>query len=167
MSDTSFLDDFRSATSSDAFKAAVLPSGIWEFEIIKADTAELKFERKTMSGDVLPIGHKYVSITLKPVKPISVDDDDLDATPEWTGCLVNVDIMDKASRAQLWTPLLEHTGLDLASYFSSTGFDLDQALKDLLKKHVAGTMKQALLPAKDDREERLVSNFKKFGPLDD
>jgi hypothetical protein len=28
-------------------------------------------------------------------------------------------------------------------------------------------MKQVLLPAKDDREERLVSNFKKFGPLDD
>jgi len=132
-----FFDVMTTARSLNDIKIVSLPVGEYECRI-KSINPEAKLRNDY--GDV-PAGTKYVEIYLNPVRPLDVDEEELDQCPDWQDKLLSLSLItagDTVKFADITNErgLVYDAGLDPVDYDTDKGPDFDQLFKDLLNKHV-------------------------------
>lgn len=150
---TSITARMAAATDSTAFRRDVFPSGLFVMEIIKAENVKSKFERTDFdTNEVYPIGTEHPQFLLKPLEPISVDDDELDSCPGWKGMSQFVDIINDRDTKTLFPDLVAACSLDLNEYIKAGGDWLSALMKDMLHKKVQVSMKRFDRKDKESKE---------------
>jgi hypothetical protein len=157
----SWLENITAATSSDAFKLVELPSGEYEMKIIKADQDQLQRDL-TWSDTEYKEGHPFLSLILKPEKPISVDDEELDECSDWKEKIQSMRILSDHDFKATFVPLVGHAGLDINDYIGPDGLKLAELLADMTGKSVLVTMARTW----NKKKEQFYSNVKKISPIE-
>ena len=157
----SWLENITAATSAEAFKLVELPSGEYEMQIIKADQDALQRDL-TWSDTEYKEGHPFLSILLKPTKPISVDDEELDECSDWKEKIQSIRVLSEHDFKAVFIPLVGHAGLDINDYIGAQGLSLSDLLADMASKTVLVTIARTW----NKKKEQFYSNIKKISPAD-
>ena len=148
------------ASPEDLEASLPLPAGEYEFTIVKASIDPLKFD----FGDHKE-GDEALNIFAKPVAPIEVDEEDLEACEDWRNEFVSMRIFpeemgDRFCDMKTERGFVYHAGLDPKDFVEA---GIGAMIEALAGNNFAGTVVHA--PNKKNPDKPYV-NLRQTAPLD-
>lgn len=161
------LDMLNEARSASELKTSILPAGVYEIEITKADlNAELPFDRGEITA-----GTKCIAIFFRPTAPVEdIDEAELEACQDWKSKVLSIyyvgaEDLSKFADGENEKGLVYQCGLDMNDYYTAEGFDADALASDLKGCTVMGIVTHS--PNKKDESAPPYVNLKRTASLTD